>query len=203
MRLMSEKNARRVAVILQTVCCLAVILALMVAVLVLLGRVELRLSTPQGYFNNALLIEKDHAATSRALIVKLSGHSLFLHIQEKLDFITWLGIALIGITRVFPMGYCFFVLAGFFKNIAAGEVFVLKNARILLRAGMVLIISSLLIPLLNGFVFLGLINALSANNLSIAINSGLSDLFFGGILLVMSYVFHYGIYLQDEADHTV
>jgi len=200
---MSEKKAHEIAVILQGICWLMTLFAMTVAVLVLLGRVEVSLTTPAGHYEGVLLLEKDHNVTSRFLFTQISDQKVFLQTEGTVGFVTWLAISLIGIVRVFPMGFCFFLLTGFFKNISEGKVFVAPNANILLNSAGALIIASLITPILNAFVFPLLINHFTANRLTISVSPNFTGLFFGAVLLVMAYVFHYGIYLQDEADHTL
>lgn len=201
--MVSAKNAHRIAVILQSICWLMAFFAMAVVVLVLLGRVEITLSTPTGRYEGALLLENDHNVTSRFLFTKISDQRVFLQTDGTVGFITWLTISLVGIVRVFPLGFCFFLLTGFFKNISEGKVFEKNNANILMNSGFVLIVASLVTPILNVFVFPALNNHLTANRLSLSVSGNFTELFFGAVLLVMAYVFHYGIYLQDEADHTL
>ena len=111
--MLSEKNARRTAVLLQRICYLIAFLAIISIVLVLLGRMELNLTTPEGHYEHVLLLEKDHNATSRFLSVSLSGQDLFLNTEGSVGFITWMLISLIGIVKVFPIGFSFFLLAKF------------------------------------------------------------------------------------------
>lgn len=205
-RWLSAKRAHHIAVVLQSVCYLMTFLALLTIVLVLLGRVEVNLTTPAGHYQNALLLEKDHEATTRFLIASLSNQQVYLNMigtDGSVDIATWLGIALIGTLRVLPIGLCFFWMSRFFGNLSQGRVFIASNADILLYSGGLLVAGGLLVPFLNGLVLPWVINQFSANVLSISANLDMSSLFIGAGLLVMAYVFHYGIYLQDEADHTL
>lgn len=201
--LISEKNAGIIANFLRILCILMTSIAVIFILLVLLGRVELNIITPTEHFDHALLFEKDHNATSRFLFAKISNQTMFLSTDGTIGFITWLGISLIGITNAFPMGFCFFQLSKFFKNISEARVFITHNAKLLLTSACVLIIASLAAPILNAFVYPMLINQFTSNTLSLSITWKITGLLIGAILLVMSYVFYYGIYLQDEADHTL
>lgn len=200
---MSDKNARRIAILLQSICFLMTFLVLAVMILVLLGRVEINISSPSGYYERALLLEKDHTVTSRIFLADISDQEVYLHLKENVDFITWLSIALIGITRVLPLGLCFFMLAKFFRNISEGKVFEIANAKVLLKSGTVLMIAFFAVPILCKWAFPQLIRIFSENELQLSFSYNFSYLFFGTILLVMAYVFRYGIYLQDEVDHTL
>jgi hypothetical protein len=195
--LISEKHAHRLALILRSVCFLIAVLAVLVIVLVLLGRVELSMTTPDGHFDRALLLEKDHSVTSRFLFTKLSNQTVFLTTHGSVGFVSWLFISLMGIVRVLPMGLSFFLLSRFFRSISAGKVFIAPNAGLLLRCGVLLIVSFFLVPLLNGLVFPYLHNRFSANRLILSVSPDFNSLFIGIVLLVMAYVFSYGIYLQD------
>jgi hypothetical protein len=201
--LISEKHAHRMAVILRSVCFLITIFSVLVITLVLLGRVELSMATPDGVYDRALLLEKDHSVTSRFLFTKLSSQTVFLRMHGNVGFVSWLFISLMGIFRVLPLGLCFFFLSRFFRNISEGRVFFAPNANLLLRCGVLLITSFFLVPIFNGFILPYLHNRFSPNRLTLSVSPDFTALFIGIVLLVMAYVFHYGIYLQDEADHTL
>lgn len=206
-KLVSEKNAHWIAAFLQVICYFMVFFAVVSIVLILLGRVELSLTTPSGHYDNALFLEKDHSVTSRILLASLVNQNIFLNTVNSngsVDFITWLGISLIGIIKVLPFGFCFFLFSKFFANISNGKVFVTRNANIMRTSGLVLIAASLLTRTLTDSLIPSMVNQLSANHLIVSSASAdFTGLLLGAGLLVMAYVFHYGIYLQDEADHTL
>lgn len=204
--LVSEKNAHAIAVLLQYICYVWAFFAAAVMLLILLGRVQLNMTTPTGHYDNALLVEQDHSAASRSLYTPISNQPVFLIIHNAdgaVSFATWLGIVLIGAVRVLPLGYCALRFSAFFKNIAANKVFITHNANILLGGGIVLLASALAAPVINGLLFPLLIRLLTSDQLIIPVSVNEGPLFFGAALLIMAYVFHYGIYLQDEADHTL
>lgn len=202
----SEKRASMLAEILKGICILMTFLALLTTVMVLMGRMQIHLYTPETFYNDALLLEKNHEATSRFMFVNLSHLEVHLHTANsggKIDIVTYLCTVLMGVATVVPMGYAFFKMSRFFGNIAKGSVFSASNASLLLNGGLVLLAGSLLAPLLSLLVLSPIANKLTSNVISISASFNLTALFAGAILLVMAYVFHYGIYLQDEADHTL
>lgn len=202
----SEKHANKIAIVLQVICGLLALLAVVTIVLALLGRVQMVISAPGGVYERALLLESDHTVSSRAMF------TTFKHTQIRLNtvnsggvvgFVTWLGVALISVGNILPAGLCWLLMNGFFKNIAQGKVFVEDNAKILQRSGQVLGICAIVVPLLNSYVFPWMVNTFSSNQLYIGQNVDVTALLVAAIFVVMAYVFSYGIYLQDEADHTL
>ena len=202
----NEKNAHKIAVILQKVCVLYIFLAVFSIVLVLLGRMEIPfMQTPDGNYNNAILFESDHNERIRAFSVRLSSMGMRLYMVEsggKVGFITWLVISMIGIVNVLPMGVCIYMMAKFFKNISESKVFVTGNANILLKGGAVLAVSFVAEPLLIALLP-EIVNSFTANELFLTAEMNFMYLFGGAVLIVMAYVFHYGIYLQEEVDYTL
>lgn len=202
----SEKHANKIAIVLQVICGLLALLAVVTIVLALLGRVQMVISAPGGVYERALLLESDHTVSSRAMFTTFKNTQMRLNTINSggvVDFVTWFGVALISVGNILPAGLCWLLMNGFFKNIAQGKVFMEDNAKILQRSGQVLGISALVVPLLNGYGFPWMVNTFSSNQLYIGQNIDVTALLVAAILLVMAYVFSYGIYLQDEADHTL
>lgn len=206
LKLISPKHANKIAVFLQSICYLMAALAALTIILVVLGRIEVNLNTPTGFFENALLLEQDHTTDSRFLFISLSDLLIHLNTHSsdgEIAVSTLIGVIFMGLASVAPFGYCFLVMARFFGNIAKGNVFISHNASLLQLSGLVLIASALVLPVLNGYVLPSLINTWSTNVISTSVSVNFTELFTGAVLLVMAYVFHYGLYLQDEADHTI
>lgn len=205
-KLMTAERANQLARVLQTVCMLMVALAVLIAVSVLFGRVKVAMNTPEGYYENALLLEEDHNVDFRFLYAGLSDLNIHLDTtatQGEVNIMTYLGIVVMSFSVLIPGAYAFFVMALFFGKIAKGEVFTTSNASLLLRGGTVLLICTILTPIFNVYIIPELINKFTSNVISTGVGMNFMQLFAGAILLVMAYVFHYGIYLQDEADHTL
>jgi len=204
-KLVQKKVARRFASALQILCWLMMLLAGLSIVLALLGRVEVALNTPQGYYENALLAAEDPGASTRLFFIKLSGHDIRLTVTVDggIGAAAWMGVALLCIIRLAPIGVCFFCMACFFGNVVEERVFVTSNAALLLRTGCVLLAASLIGPLLNAYMVPWLVSVFSANTLSVGVQLDLSQMVFGAVLLVAAYIMYYGIELQDEVDHTL
>lgn len=200
--LLSDKNARRLITSLRVLCVLTFGFLCVFALLIVLGRVEVNLVLPTGTFERAPLLGRD-SEVSRFLYATIGGHHIRVVALHPVDWATRLGIALIGLLHVAPIAYCFFTLTRFFTNIGARQVFTSANANLLLRSGCVLASTALVFPLLSAYVIPPLVNLMSTNQLSIGVTFDLSRLFFGIVLLVAAYIFHYGLYLQEEADATL
>jgi len=199
---LSKTTAHHFARCLKIFCYIVFFIGVFASVLILLGRVEVNLAMPEKYFENALLFEKDRAATSRFFFATPFDH-LHLSVHDKVGFATWLCIALMGLVKILPFTVCSYFMAGFFKNISLDKVFVFSNANILLYNGIILSVSSILHPILNAFLFPSILTLFSKNRISVSTQPDLMGIFMGITLLIAAYVFHYGIYLQDEADHTL
>ncbi|MHA7966799.1 DUF2975 domain-containing protein [Paenibacillus sp. CAU 1782] len=205
-KLMNRKRASKLAQLLQGLCYFLVGLAVLSVVLILIGRMEVNMTIPEGHYTNALLLEKDHSVESRAFLVDLSYLDLHVDMRPaggKTELITILGIMIMGLVTVAPHGYSFYLIARFFGNVSNGHVFVPVNATLLLRCGAVLVAAALIAPILNGFAMPAIINLVTDNHISANASIDFIALIGGAIALVMAYVFHYGIYLQNEADHTL
>ena len=205
-QLLRGKRANTLAQVLQGICYLLVALAVMTMTLVAIGRMQVDMMTPLGYFDHALLIEKDHATNSRFLFASLSDLSIqvnTINADGNVHWLTWLGVAGMGFLTVAPIGYCFYLMARFFGHISRDKVFDAANAKLLLRGGIVLVAAAIAVPLLNGYLLPALINAFTANVISTAVSMNVTSLFVGLVLLVMAYVFNHGLYLQREADYTL
>lgn len=200
--LLTDRNARRLTTSLRVICMLTFGFLCAFALLIVLGRVEVNLVLPSGTFERAPLLARDSEA-SRFLYAALGGHHIRVEAWHPVDWATRLGITLIGLLHVAPLAYCFYTLTRFFTNIGVRQVFTSANGNLLLRCGSVLALTALVFPLLSAYAIPPLINLLSANRLSIGITFDFSRLFFGIVLLVAAYIFHYGLYLQEEADATL
>jgi hypothetical protein len=199
---LTDRNARRLITCLRVLCMLTFIFLCVFALLIVLGRVEVNLVLPTGTFERAPLLGRDSEA-SRFLYATIGGHHIRVEALHPVDWATRLGIALIGLLHMAPIAYCFYTLTRFFTNIGARQVFTSVNANLLMRCGCVLVPTALVFPLLSAYVIPPLVNLLSANQLSVGITFDFSRLFFGIVLIVAAYIFHYGLYLQEEADATL
>lgn len=205
-RLITAQRATKLARTLQRICVLMVGFAVIIFLLVLFGRMQLTLITPQGQFADALLAEKNHVSDSRFGFTNLTNLQINLNAfatSGEVQILTYVGIVIMGFMVVIPGAYGFYLMAIFFGNIAKGNVFTTPNASLLLQGGIVLVVCSIVTPILNAYIVPPIINKLTSNVISTAVQIDFTQLFAGAILLIMAYVFHYGIYLQDEADHTL
>lgn len=203
---MKIKHASKLAQLLQGLCYFLVGLAVLSVILILFGRMEVDMTLPEGHYSNALLLEKDHSVESRVFLIDLSF--LDIHVDTrpadgKTELVTIVGIIIMSLATLAPHGYSFYLIARFFGNVANGNVFVPVNATLLLRCGTVFVAAALIAPILNGFAMPAIINLVTDNHVSTNASIDFISLIGGVAALVMAYVFHYGIYLQNEADHTL
>lgn len=200
----AKENAGRFASFLKFVSYFACFFFGVSIILILLGRVQMTIVTPTEVYERALLLEQDYGAQSRFLFVDIAGYDLTLTLQGGVDFVTWLSVALLTLVKMFPMAFCFFFLIRFFGNIEEGRVFVKENGNFLWYNGIALLIATVLGPIMKYFIVPLLMQSFSENILRFSITDNfLTIWFYSAFFLVGSYVFHYGLYLQEEADHTL
>ena len=203
MKIWNPQNARRLAQVLEAACYLAACFFLLICVLFLCGRTEVQLTNRDGSFPDALVADGGPGGGTRWMFTSIPDQTTNLAAFDGIDAPAWIGIAAMGVLRVAPLGVCAVILALLFRNVAAGRVFVPQNASLLLRGGLLLAATYLLVPLINAYAIPPLVNHFSSCRLAVGTTVSLSGLFDAFVMVVGAYVMRYGIYLQEEADHTL
>jgi phosphate/sulfate permease len=89
------------------------------------------------------------------------------------------------------------------KTIKDDRPFDEKNAKSLFKMSMVFIAASIILEALGRKVFVVILETIGIEGISASLSINLTMLFTGVLLLVLSGVFRYGNYLQEEYDETV
>ena len=105
--------------------------------------------------------------------------------------------------NVIPVIIGFWFLSQVFRNVSKGRIFTEQNAHYLLYYGLIQIAVAVLVPFIKLFVAY-LANLLAVSQIHIATGQDLPNQLFPNIaFIVAAYIIHYGVHLQDEADHTL
>ncbi len=94
-------------------------------------------------------------------------------------------------------------LKGIAKNVVDNKPFDEENAKSILYTGYAVIAGSLLIPISKAYTFNKIIHAFDLSNVRAVYTINLEVLFIGILLILLSSIFHYGAYLQQEYDTTL
>jgi len=89
------------------------------------------------------------------------------------------------------------------KNVVNEKPFAEKNAKSIRNIGYVVIASSILTPVTKAFVFNKFIHAFNLSNVNVIYSINTEVLIIGILLLIVSAIFNYGAYLQQEYDTTL
>ncbi len=195
--LLSERAGKILAVLLQILCAVLFLVTLYHCIRVWFGYAEINLTTQELMHERVSLRGEIQQQVSYILL----PDEIHLTAMNGIAAITWIGISLMGMLRFLPYAFCYFMFILFFRNIAKKKIFITQNEDILLYCGVVLLLASMLVPVINGYAIPALINALTDNVIGVGVNL-LSDPrpTQGIVLLVAAYVLRYGINMQNEAD---
>ena len=89
------------------------------------------------------------------------------------------------------------------KNVVNEKPFAQKNAKSIMYIGYIVIAGSILIPITKAFMVNRIINAFELSNVSAVYTINSEVLIIGILLLLVSAIFSYGAYLQQEYDTTI
>ena len=89
------------------------------------------------------------------------------------------------------------------KNVVNENPFAEKNAKSIKNIGYVIIASSLVMPVTKAFLINKIIHAFNLSNVNVVYTVNIEVLIIGILLLIVSAIFNYGAYLQQEYDTTL
>jgi hypothetical protein len=89
------------------------------------------------------------------------------------------------------------------KNVVNENPFAEKNAKSIKNIGYVIIASSLVMPVTKAFLINKIIHAFNLSNVNVVYTINIEVLIIGILLLLVSAIFNYGAYLQQEYDTTL
>jgi len=202
---MNERSAKTAARFMTAICYLLMLLFTAGLVLSFIGRQTFVLHTRTGTYDSAIYSEADHNWTSRGPTVSLKDQVRVLAYDndDNVDLITQVGLSAMYAVNVIPLIVCFWFLSRVFDNINKGFIFTDKNAVYLLYYGLIQIAVAAVVPFIKMLIVF-LANQFTRSQIHIQTGQNLiSDLVPNIAFIVAAYIIHYGVHLQDEADHTL
>ena len=200
MKFLLSKLSNKVLCIIILCFCFAQFLQIMYSCLrVSLGNVEINLETSPSIYEVTLL--KGPIQDQDPFIVV--PDKIYLSSTDKIDTLSWIGIASIGLLRLLPYAFCYLLFSKVFLNICKEKIFILQNINIALYCGAVLIIFSLLVPIFNYYLIPLLVNSFTNDKLQVTYNYLSNPNFIQGfLLLIAAYVFKAGNQLNLKDGET-
>jgi len=204
-KLINESFARYVASFLKYMCHIVILFFAAGLVLSFMGRQTFILHTSTETYNFAIYAEESHNWTWRGPVISMNDNVRVTAYANdgKIDLITQIGLSAMYAVNVIPLIICYWFLSRVFNNVSKGRIFTDQNASYLLYYGLIQMAVAVLIP------FIKLLISHLANqftNSIISINTGqnlLTDVIPNTAFIIAAYIIHYGVHLQDEADHTL
>lgn len=89
------------------------------------------------------------------------------------------------------------------KNVREGSPFSESSTGYLKYMGIGFLVASVVLPIINGSLFMVIINQLEIFEATINFSLDIQLLFTGVLILILGYIFDYGAYLQEEHNLTV
>ncbi|MCL2409269.1 MAG: DUF2975 domain-containing protein [Oscillospiraceae bacterium] len=133
----------------------------------------------------------------------LPSETWLIFTNGQFDIATRIGLFVMFAVGSIPQMIGFWVLGRVLGNVRKGSIFTDRNARYLLFFGLVRVLAVVLPFILQ--LIVGIANSFSRfSEIQILMRARLFDNAVSGIaFIVAAYIIHYGIHLQDEADHTL
>ena len=202
--LANERFARPAAGLIKFACYFAICFYALCTVLSFMGRQTFFLHTKTGNFERAIYAEENHNAHSRSMTVSMGDDiHVWTNSSDQIDLTIQLGLSLMYAVNTIPMVLAFWFLSRVFSNIYRGEIFIEKNASCLLYYGLLQLFVAVVVPFIKLFLC-WLTNLVSDGRMSVSTGQRMFNMLIPSIaFIVAAYIIHYGVYLQDEVDHTL
>lgn len=203
-KLVSEQFTKPVSRFMKFACYFVMFFCLLCLVLSFMGRQTFFLHTGTGTYEHAIYAEENHTPASRGFTVTMPDD---IHVRTgssgRIDLTAHIGLSLMFAVDLIPMVFAYWFLSRLFANIEKGRIFTEQNASCLLYYGLLRLLTALLSPVLKLLVC-GLANCVSDSQISLATGQNMLQTFIPSLaFLIAAYIIHYGVHLQDEADHTL
>ncbi len=161
-------TVNKIAVFLLALCGYCLISSIGQCVLLLKGAVEINLAVGGSAMEKVLLNGETFTKGW------LTPHDqIFLTVPETagVPTVAYIAVLLIGFVRILPVMSGTVLFGLFLIRLLTGELFSKRNVSLLCATGTVFVLSSLIIPLLNGFVIPRLITMLSSVTLQTGVDT--------------------------------
>ncbi len=203
-RLTNERFAKSAARLMQFVCYFVIGFFALCTLLSFMGRQTFLLHTAAGSFERAIYAEENHDPHSRSMTVH-AGDDIRVWTNDagQIDLTVQIGLSLMYAVYTVPVMLAFWFLSRVFSNVHRGRIFTEQNAAYLLYYGLIQFAAAVVVPFVK-LLICWLTNLVSDSRISIATGQNTLSMLFPSIaFMVAAYIIHYGVHLQDEADHTL
>lgn len=89
------------------------------------------------------------------------------------------------------------------KNVVDAKPFAKENAKSIMYTGYIVIAGSVIVPVIKAFMVNKIVHAFDISNVNVVYTINTEILILGILLLLLSAIFNYGAYLQQEYDTTI
>lgn len=203
-KLLNESFAKSAAQFMRFICYFMVFFFAVGLILSFMGRQSFFLHDETGVYEGAIYAESNHNRASRGFTVNTTDDiHVWTNDEGEIDLATHIGLSVMYALQIVPLIFAYWFLSRVFANIHKGQIFTEQNALYLLYYGLLQFVVALFVPFLK-LLICNLTNLLSNSRMSISTGHDVMTTLFPSIaFIVAAYIIHYGIHLQDEADHTL
>ncbi len=203
-KLTKEQFARPAAWLMKFACYFIICFYVLCTILSFMGRQTFCLHTKTGFFERAIYAEENHDSHSRSMTVYMGDDiHVWTNDNDEIDLTIQIGLSFMYAVYIVPMIFAFWFLSCVFSNIDKGQVFTKQNSSYLLYYGVLQFFVAVFVPFIK-LLICWLINLVSDSRMSISTGQTMFHMLIPSIaFIVAAYIIHYGVYLQDEVDHTL
>lgn len=203
-KLTNERFARSAARLMKYICYFVICFYVLGTFLSILGRQTFFLHTKTGTFERAIYAEETHDFDSRGMTVSTGDDiHVWTNQNDQIDPIVQIGLSFLYAIHALPMAFACYLLSRVFSNVDQGQIFTQQNSTYLLYYGVIQFAVAVFVPWIK-LLICRLVNLMANGRMSISTGQAMLQMLLPGIaFIVAAYIIHYGVYLQDEVDHTL
>ncbi len=200
----NEHLTRSAARLMKHLCYFAIGFYVLCTVLSFMGRQTFFLHTKTGTFERAIYAEENYNLHSRGMTVSMGDDiHVWTNDNDQIAPAIQAGLSLMYAVHIIPMIFAWWFLGRVFSNINKGQIFTEQNSSYLLYYGILQLGSAVFVPFIK-LLICRVVNLVSDSRMSISTGQAMLNMLIPGIaFIVAAYIIHYGVYLQDEVDHTL
>ena len=200
----NDRFARSAAQLVKYVCYFMICFYVLGTLLSVMGRQTFFLHTKTGTFERAIYAENDHDFDSRGMTVSIGDDiHVWTNKNDQIDPVIQIGLSLLYAIHALPMAFACYLLSRVFSNIHQGQIFTQQNSAYLLYYGVIQFSVAVFVPWIK-LLICRLVSLVSDGRMSISTGQAMLQMLLPSIaFIVAAYIIHYGVYLQDEVDHTL
>lgn len=200
----NEHLTRSAARLMKHLCYFAIGFYVLCTVLSFMGRQTFFLHTKTGTFERAIYAEENYNLHSRGMTVSMGDDiHVWTNDNDQIAPAIQAGLSLMYAVHIIPMIFAWWFLSRVFSNINKGQIFTEQNSSYLLYYGILQLGSAVFVPFIK-LLICRVVNLVSDSRMSISTGQAMLNMLIPGIaFIVAAYIIHYGVYLQDEVDHTL